>query len=115
MFQIGRGVQRTPPVTATDVIISITLPEGAVPTIYGLESEACDFADNVVTCNVGNISSGGIDGETFLLKVKAPMGARALTITAKISANEFDPYLDNNTSTSTILLRATRNKRTRVF
>lgn len=103
-------------VTATGVTVDIVLPNGAVPTLLGNSNEICQFAGGVISCDLGELRSGSIDyAAAILFTVKSPNGSRNLSVTAQVTANEFDPFVDNNISTATVLLGVTRNKRTRIF
>lgn len=118
VFQLGVDVLRDralDSVTATGVILSIEIPNGATATPLYSGAEICDFADGFLTCDLGELTSGGIHGRQILFKVKAADGARALSVTAKVMANEFDPNVSNNTYTRTVLLKTTRNKHIRAF
>ena len=102
--------------TATGVTARIELPEGAEPVGLNTTNGACNFADSVITCDLGELSSGSIDqAATIVFKIKAAPAARSLTVTAKVAANETDPKLENNTSISTVLVRKAREKKTRFF
>lgn len=114
LFQVIVSVSRSSPAVATGVVIEIEIPDGAVPTFVGETAELCDFVDGFIICKLEEIRTS-IDGKTLPFKVQAADGARTLSVTAKVKANEFDPNTDNNTATSTALLGKTRNKGIRVF
>jgi hypothetical protein len=98
----------------TGIVLNIELPKGAVPTALPTIG-GCSFADGVIHCDIGDIPSGTAHGRGMVFSVKAADGARALSVTARVSANEFDPEINNNTATAMTLVKATRNKSTRVF
>ena len=109
---------------ASGAILRVMLPDGAVPEYFFLTDKGvpmtdgeCNFAGNVVTCDLGELIGVNTLGQnkSLVLSVKPAVGARSFTVKAHVTANEFDPNIDNNSVTSTILLKTTRDKRTRVF
>ena len=119
LFQSGVSIHRDRAldrVTATGVTISVELPDGAVPTVRDEDSDKCNFADNILTCELGDIASGAPDARPFTFKVKPLDGARTITLTLRVTANEFDPNVNNNTLTRTFFTtRMNPRKRARVF
>ncbi len=83
------------PDTAYDVIIQDILPPGV--TFVSASDPNCSHANQVVTCNLGDI---GINYESgFNITVTAPSTAGTITNEAIISSNSYDGNSTNNKDT----------------
>lgn len=103
-------------VRANGVILKVEIPDGAVLTVREEDSEKCNFAEGVLTCNLGRVLSGGLHGGIpFYFRVKAAEGSQVIPLKVSVTANEFDPNTENNTFTSTFRTAVKVRKRTRFF
>ena len=120
VFRLSVGIPRDQAlerVTATEVVVKIEIPDGAVPAVSETEgSDICDFAEGVLTCNLGEVSNGGIHGgREFYFRVKAAEVSQVIPLKASVTANEFDPNTENNTFTRTFATTLKSRKRVRFF
>ena len=102
---------------ASGVIVTVELPEGITPLSVYTNTGQCSFTDNLITCNLGVV---GIESErlrdfaaSMIIKVR-PTSLGTKTLTARMTANEPDPNLSNNTMTTTFTVTKSR-KRVRFF
>ena len=82
------------PETATDVVVTDTLPETV--TVTNVTPTSCTQADSQVTCNLGNLSNG--DSRTITLAVNTS-SAGTVENTAAVSQQGQDPNPGNNSAT----------------
>ncbi len=83
------------PASATNVTAQDLLP-GSVTYINSVASQGvCSEAGGTVTCQLGTIANGGTVNITILV---VPRQAGVITNTARVTANETDPNLANNTA-----------------
>jgi len=82
------------PSDASNVQVVDTLPAGVT---FVSASTGCTEAAGVVTCDVGDLASG--DSATITIQVTAPTTLGMITNSAEVSADEYDPDMDNNTAT----------------
>ena len=101
-------VTNSGPGVASNVIVTDTLPTGVV---YLSNSDSCVNASGTLTCNLGTIPSGVSRGFTIQVRVPAnflssiPAGTANLTNTARVTANEPDGDLaDNSVTISTVVI-----------
>jgi uncharacterized repeat protein (TIGR01451 family) len=83
---------------ATGVTTSDTLPGGVGFVSAGASQGSCEQSSGTVTCSLGTMASGA--GATVSINVTAP-GKGTISNAATVKANEPDPNLANNTSTTT--------------
>lgn len=90
------------PSTATNVVVSDTLPAGVV-----FLSSSIPCSGSPLTCNLGTLANGA--STTFTVQVRVPanflsnlgVGTTNITNTASVSATQLDPNSSNNTATAT--------------
>ena len=82
------------PSPATGVVVTDTLPAEFTYASATPSQGTCGEASGVITCNLGNMASGG--GATITVVV-TPTVAGTFDNTVVVDGNEPDPNLDNNT------------------
>ncbi len=92
------NVSNNGPATATGVVVTDTLPAGAVFVSAGGTGWSCSNASGVVTCTLASLAVGPAPAIT--ITVNAP-ASPSLSNSAVVSSNEGDPNMANNSSTST--------------
>lgn len=90
---------------ASGVVVTAELPAGLIfsSAIYNTihSKGVCDFADGLITCNLGTVGMEGVPFLDFVASVDIcakPTEAGTFALTARITANEPDPNLANNTA-----------------
>jgi uncharacterized repeat protein (TIGR01451 family) len=78
------------PDPATNVVVTDTLPSGVT---FVSASPGCVHAAGVVTCNLGNIPTGGSVAITIVVTVTAP---GTISNTATVTSDTLDPNTANN-------------------
>jgi uncharacterized repeat protein (TIGR01451 family) len=91
------------PATATTVTVIDPLPSNVTWLANNSSQGTCSQAGGTVTCLLGTMTSGSTATATVLVLAGAP-GTAANT--AKVSADQTDPNLANNTSTQTETITA---------
>jgi uncharacterized repeat protein (TIGR01451 family) len=87
-------VQNIGPHQATNVVLVDTLADEV--SFISANHAGCDENVGIVTCNLGNLASGGsID---VAITVIAPNTVGTITNTAEVSSDIEDPALANNTA-----------------
>ena len=86
------------PTGATNVVLTDTLPAGVSFVSATSTQGSCSQAGGTVTCNLGNINSGGSATVTIVITATTP---GTITNTASVTATQFDPNTGNNTATAT--------------
>ena len=84
-------------ITATNVTITDNLPA----QVGFVSSAQCSASGQSVTCNLGNIASGGSASATITVQANS---AGTATNTATVSGNEADPNTSNNTASATVTI-----------
>jgi hypothetical protein len=116
-FQFGIRVYIEREREASGVIVTVELPEGITPLSINTDSGQCSFTDNLITCNLGMIGRDDVRYKDttpdITFKVR-PTSLGTITLTTRITANEPDPNLSNNTMTTTVNVVKSR-KRVRFF
>ncbi|MCP5089305.1 MAG: DUF11 domain-containing protein [Gammaproteobacteria bacterium] len=87
------------PEDSTGVTVTDTLPAGVIFQSASATQGSCAHSAGVVTCLLGDISSGA--NATINIVVTAPVAAGTITNSATVSGNETDPFLGNNTDNET--------------
>lgn len=104
---------------ASGVILTAELPAGVTFSSVRTDTGACVFADNRITCNLGVVGVEGqqaFDWVAFISIYVRPIEAGTVTLTARITANEPDPNLSNNTKTASAMVNPPKSrKRVRFF
>ena len=102
---------------ASDVIVTVELPEGVTPLSVNTDTGQCSFSDNLITCNLGVLGEEGANYRDWIaamtIKVR-PTSLGTKTLTTRLTANEPDPRLSDNTMTTTVNVVKSR-KRVRFF
>lgn len=88
--------------TATGVVVTDQLPQG-VTYVSATPLLNCSQANGTVTCNLGSLVSGA---SSTISIVVLPTTTGALTNTANVAGNEFDPITTNNSATVTTSINA---------
>ncbi len=84
------------PVTATNVVLTDTLP-GSVAFVSATPTQgSCSESGGVVTCNFGTIPNGNVVAVTITVIPTAP---GLITNTATVTGDQSDPNSNNNTDT----------------
>lgn len=91
------------PEDATGVSVVDTLPAGVVFQSASATQGSCTQAAGIVTCLLGDISSGS--SATINIAVTAPVSTGTITNSATISGNEIDPISGNDTSNETTVVQ----------
>ncbi len=87
------------PEDSTGVTVTDTLPAGVIFQSASATQGSCAHSAGVVTCLLGDISSGA--NATINIVVTAPVAAGTITNSATVGGNETDPFLGNNTDNET--------------
>jgi uncharacterized repeat protein (TIGR01451 family) len=90
------AVTNNGPATATNVIVTDTLPTDVTYLSVNTTAGTCSEAGGTVTCLLGTMADAGTATVTVLTLAGAPGTA---SNTATVSADQSDPNLANNTST----------------
>jgi uncharacterized repeat protein (TIGR01451 family) len=91
-------VNNAGPSDAASVVISDTLPTGTTFN-DALSSPLCDAAGSIVTCNLGNVLSGG--NSQVVIKVTVSLSASGtITNRARVTTDTIDPNTGNNQATA---------------
>jgi uncharacterized repeat protein (TIGR01451 family) len=87
------------PATATNVVVTFTLPPtGVLINGAGATQGTCSATISVVTCNLGALADG-LSANVLLTVTKIVGGS--VSSTASVTAAQPDPYLGNNTNAET--------------
>jgi uncharacterized repeat protein (TIGR01451 family) len=78
------------PSAASDVTVATSLPE---EVLFVSASSGCSLAGSVVTCDRGDLVSGGSAEATILVR---PQSAAALHVSAEVTSGTTDPLPGNN-------------------
>jgi hypothetical protein len=116
-FQFGIRVFIERERQASGVIVTVELPEGITPLSVDTDKGQCSYTDNLITCNLGVVGREGViykDSAAGMQITVRPTSLGTKTLTARITANEPDPNLSNNTMTTTVTAVKSR-KRVRIF
>ncbi|HEY8411955.1 MAG TPA: PQQ-dependent sugar dehydrogenase [Pyrinomonadaceae bacterium] len=89
------------PATATNVLVSDTLPPGAAFVSTSTTQGSCS-GNSFVVCNLGNLAAGS---SAVVTMVVTPSAAGPISNTASVTANESDSDLSNNMVTVTTLVQ----------
>ncbi|MBV9493390.1 MAG: TIGR03118 family protein, partial [Acidobacteria bacterium] len=92
-------VANSGPNTATNVVVSDTLPAG-VTYVSAVPSQGSCAGTTVVTCTLGSINSNA--NATITLTVTSPAVPGQVSNTATVTTSATDPDLSNNSSTSNV-------------
>jgi uncharacterized repeat protein (TIGR01451 family) len=92
------------PSDGTGVIVSDTLPAGLTYDSAASSLGTVSRAGNTITVNVGNLAAGKVDTVTIVVTVAS--GTGSITNTAKISGNEPETTLANNSASVTTFIIA---------
>lgn len=99
------------PSPATGVIVTVTLPSSAVFVSATPSQGICNFADNLVTCNLGTVTNAA-----SVTITSRPTVAGVIASTASVRGNEPDFNQTNNSFTTvTTINPANKGKRFRAF
>lgn len=100
------------PSPATGVVVTDTLPAGVTFISATANQGTCSFANGVVTCNLGTVTSG-----VNITIIGIPTAAGTITNTVSVRGNEPDFNTSNNTATtvSSVQLPPKSRKRARFF
>jgi hypothetical protein len=102
-FRFGVSIEQQR--AASGVVVTAELPAGLIfssakyTTIQS--NGVCDFADGLITCNLGTVGIEGVPHLDFVASVTiraTPTEAGTFALTARITANEPDPNLADNTA-----------------
>lgn len=88
---------------ASGVVVTAELPAGVIFSSAKTDHGRCDFADGLITCNLGVVGREGlptIDWAAYIQIFVRPTEAGQVALTSQITANEPDPNLSNNTTTT---------------
>jgi hypothetical protein len=103
---------------ASGVIVTVELPEGITPLSVSTDiGVQCGFTDNLITCNLGVVGEEGARYRDWVASISIKIRPTSLgtkTLTTRMTANEPDPNLSNNTMTTTFNVVKSR-KRVRIF
>jgi hypothetical protein len=116
-FQFGIRVFIERERQASGVIVTVELPEGITPLSVNTNTAQCSYTDNLITCNLGVVGREGViykDSAADMTINVRPTSLGTKTLTTRITANEPDPNLSNNTMTTTVTVVKSR-KRVRFF
>jgi uncharacterized repeat protein (TIGR01451 family) len=94
-------VSNAGPQTASNVVVTDTIPAGTTFVSATPSQGTCSFAAPTVTCNLGAVASGG--SATIALTVVTPTSPQTITNTATVvNTPETDPTPGNNTSPAAV-------------
>ena len=82
------------PDTATNVIVTDTLPDGLIVDGISSDKGSCTQAGKVITCSLGTMAKG--DAVTIRVSTTAPGTAGTITNRAHVTGSEPDVNLSNN-------------------
>ena len=97
------AVTNNGPATATDVIVTDTLPSAVSYLSASTTAGTCSEADSVVTCLLGTMANAATATVTIVTLAGTPSVA---SNTATVSADQSDPILTNNSSTQIEIITA---------
>jgi uncharacterized repeat protein (TIGR01451 family) len=100
------------PATATNVIVTDTLPSSVTYLSASTTAGTCSEASSTVTCLLGTMANAGTATVTIVTLAGAPSIA---VNTATVKADQADPNLNNNTSTQTETITAATNIQLQAF
>jgi len=100
----GIGVYNAGPNAASGVQIVDALPAGTSFVSATPSQGSCSVSGATLTCNMGNLASGGAAGVVLVVTVTAPPGA-TIANTAQARASTFDPNMANNTASVSTSVR----------
>jgi len=102
------SISNNGPSSATSLTLTNTLPAGATFVSANSSQGGCSQAGGVVTCNLGNLSSGS--GATATIVV-TPLAAGTITNFVVATAAEPDPASANNAAAETTFVAASADLR----
>jgi uncharacterized repeat protein (TIGR01451 family) len=97
------AVTNNGPATATNVIVTDTLPSAVTYESASSTAGTCSEADSVVTCLLGSMANAATATVTIVTFAGAP---GVVVNTATVSADQTDPNTNNNTSSETETITA---------
>ncbi|MGA8763768.1 MAG: C25 family cysteine peptidase [Candidatus Sulfotelmatobacter sp.] len=97
------AVTNNGPSTATNVMVTDSLPSSVAYSSSSATQGACSQADGTVTCQLGSMTNGATATVTIITSAGAPGMA---SNTASVSADQTDPNSANNSSTQTETITA---------
>lgn len=101
---------------ATGVVVTAPLPADTVFSSVKTDLGTCSYADNLITCDLGNLSGTSIDYDAVIDIYLRPTAAGTITLTSQVMGRETDPDLSNNIVTATATVSPPKSrKRVRFF
>lgn len=101
---------------ATGVTVTAVLPAGTAFSSVRTDTGTCRYADNLITCELGDFSGMSIDYDAVIEINLKPTAVGTVVLTAQVMGRETDPNLSNNTLTATVTINPPKSrKRVRFF
>lgn len=111
-FQIFVGVESRR--QASGAVVTAELPAGVTFSSVKTDTGTCSFADNRITCNLGVVGRDGQIPYDYWALVQIyvkPTETGTVSLTARITTNEPDPNLANNTATATTTVNSSKSRK----